>query len=252
MDDRVVLTMKWGDVFPPSYVNRLFSAVSAHLSGPFKFVCLTNETEGLHSDIVTFPLPDLEIPPERYAHGAWPKLAVFKEDLYGLSGRCLFIDLDTIISGNLDCFFEFESPFVAIGSGDEWRRDKTVKNPELGSGIFAFDFGSLPHVLSNFMEDKEAGYAHYPNEQSFIEGQLETWHQWPQDWVISFKRHLCQPIGRDLFVPPETPDPSAKIVAFHGDPRPIDLVGRKRLWMKFPHSVKCPVDWLDDYWARHT
>ena len=72
MNDRVVLTMKWGDVFPPSYVNRLFAAVTANLTGPFKFVCLTNEPQGLHSDIEHFPLPDLGIPAQHYAHGAWP------------------------------------------------------------------------------------------------------------------------------------------------------------------------------------
>ncbi|NNE86827.1 MAG: hypothetical protein HKN27_02025 [Silicimonas sp.] len=251
MNDRVVLTMKWGEVFPASYVNRLFSAVSENIDRPFKFVCLTNETEGLHPDIVHFPLPDLDLPAERYAHGAWPKLAAFKDDLYGLTGRCLFIDLDTIISGNLEPFFDFESPFAAIGSGDDWRRGRTVTKPELASGVFAFDLGTLPHVLENFLRDKDDAYARYPNEQSFIEGQLKAWDPWPASWVVSFKRHLCHPIGRDLISPPHAPDETTKIVAFHGDPRPIDLVGRKGLWTKFPHSVRCPVEWLDAYWARH-
>ncbi|MEO9827303.1 MAG: hypothetical protein ABJF50_23105 [Paracoccaceae bacterium] len=251
MSERVVLTMKWGDVFPASYVNRLFSAVSANLEKPFKFVCLTNESEGLHPEIVHFPLPDLDLPPERYAHGAWPKLAVFQPDLYGLSGRCLFIDLDTVISGNLEPFFDFESPFSAIGSAHDWRRGKTVAVPEVGTGIFAFDLGALPHVYESFMADKQAAYDSFPNEQTFVEGQLEHWIPWPETWVVSFKRHLCQPIGLDLIKPPDAPDPSTKVVAFHGDPRPIDLVGRKKMWMKFPHSVRCPIDWLDAYWAQH-
>lgn len=251
MIDRVVLTMKWGDVFPPSYVNRLFSAVSANLDHPFKFVCLTNEPEDLHPDIIHFPLPDLDLPAERYAHGAWPKLSVFQSDLYGLTGRCLFIDLDTAVTGNLEPFFAFESPFAAIGLGDNWRRGKTLTRPEIGTGIFAFDLGSMPHVLEAFMNDKDGAYASVPNEQSFIESQLAQWDPWPDDWVVSFKRHLCHPIGLDLIKPPDAPHPSTKIVAFHGDPRPIELVGRKGLWMKLPHSVRCPIDWLDAYWERH-
>lgn len=251
MSDRVVLTMKWGDEFPPSYVNRLFSAVSAHLSGPFRFVCLTNEPDGLHQAIEHFPLPDLDIPPSYYAKGAWPKLGVFKPDLYGLRGRCLFIDLDTIITGSLDGFFEQEGSFIAIGGGDDWRRNQTVETPALLSGVFAFTFGELGHIYTAFMADKEKAHASFENEQSFIEGQLDTWLPWPEGWIVSFKRHLCHPIGPDLIKAPLTPDPSTKIVAFHGDPRPIDLVGRKKFWMKFPHSVRCPVKWLDDYWARH-
>jgi hypothetical protein len=251
MTDRVVLTMKWGESFPPSYVNRLFSAVSENLDHPFTFVCLTNEPEGLHPDIQHFPLPDLDLPAERCAHGAWPKLGVFQSDLYGLTGRCLFIDLDTIIVGSLEKFFEHPAKFVAIAAGPKWRRGVENDAPRLGSGIFAFDLGSLGFVYDAFMKDKAAAFQSYVNEQSFIEGQLERWEAWPLDWVISFKRHLCHPIGPDLFKAPRDPDPSASVVAFHGDPRPIALVGRKGWWMKFPHSVKCPVGWLDAYWERH-
>ena len=41
--NRVVLCMKWGTLYPASYVNRLFHAVSANLSGPFRFICLTDD-----------------------------------------------------------------------------------------------------------------------------------------------------------------------------------------------------------------
>lgn len=248
--ERVVLCMKWGTLYPARYVNVLHRAVRAHLEGPFRFVCFTDDAAGFDSDIEARPLPDLALPPERFGHGAWPKLGVFSDDLENLSGRALFIDLDTIITGNLQPFFDLPGKFIAISGGKEWRRARTVTNPKLLSGIFAFDIGSLGFIVDRFVADPEAAFSQYENEQSFIEGVIGDWSGWPDGWVISFKRHLRQPLGLDLLFPPRTPG-NAKIVAFHGDPRPIDLVGRKGLWSDAPHFVRCPVNRLDDYWSRY-
>lgn len=243
--------MKWGTLYPAAYVNILYRAVCDHLDGPFRFVCLTDDAMGFEAGIETFPIPDLQLAPERYSHGAWPKLGVFQRDLYGLTGRCLFIDLDSAIIDRLEPFFEADGLFRAIGAGPGWARGRTVETPELASGVFAFELGQLGMVLDTFLADREGAYARYPNEQSFIEGAIPDWAPWPPDWVISFKRHLCRPIGIDLVKPPLDPPAGAKIVAFHGDPRPAALIGRRGLWSKPPHSVRCPVGWLEDYWARY-
>ena len=63
-----ILCMKWGTKYGPEYVNRLHSMVRRHLTIPHRFVCLTDNREGLHADIETFPIPSLELPagaPER-------------------------------------------------------------------------------------------------------------------------------------------------------------------------------------------
>lgn len=42
--------MKWGTKYGPEYVNRLY-AMRRHLSGDFRFVCLTDSTEGIRSEV---------------------------------------------------------------------------------------------------------------------------------------------------------------------------------------------------------
>lgn len=247
---RIVLCAKWGNVFPPNYVNGLYRAVGENLTGDFRFVCLTNEAEGLAEGIECFPLPDLSLAPERYAKGAWPKLGVFQRDLYGLEGRALFIDLDSVITSDLSQLFEGTPTLKAIGAGDDWRRNKIPKVPELATGVFAFEIGKHSNILDSFMADKENAFARFANEQQFVEAHVSSWESWPQDWIVSFKRHLCHPIGTDLLRYPDEPSASTKIVAFHGKPRPIDLVNKKGIWMNFPHSIRCPVKWLDAYWER--
>jgi hypothetical protein len=70
--------------------------------------------------------------------------------------------------------------------------------------------------------------------------------------VISFKRHLRQPIGLDLFLPPKAPPTTAKALAFHGTPRQIDQLKLGcRLWDRIPHMGHGQVRRMVDYWQEN-
>ena len=118
--DRTIVTMKWGTLYGPDYVNVLYRALTANLTQPFRFVCLTDTADGLLPEVETFPIPDIGLSARHYAAGAWPKLTVFLQDLYGLQGRGLFVDLDTVIWGNMDAFFAVEGDVVTLNAGP-WR-----------------------------------------------------------------------------------------------------------------------------------
>ena len=85
---RHILCMKWGTKYGPDYVNRLYAMVRRHLSGEFNFVCLTDDSQGIRSEVQCFPIPplDLELAPGQVDR-AWKKLTTFEEDLHGLRGR---------------------------------------------------------------------------------------------------------------------------------------------------------------------
>ena len=59
---RVVLCMKWGTKYGPEYINRLYAMVRRHLQGDFRFVCLTDNTDGLRAEVECFPIPPLALP----------------------------------------------------------------------------------------------------------------------------------------------------------------------------------------------
>lgn len=246
--ERVVLCMKWGTLYGPRYVNVLYRAVRDHLDGPFRFVCLTDDATGLDDGIETFPFEDLETASEAHRPGIWPKLGIYRKDLFGLKGRALFLDLDTVVVGQLDPFFELSGDFR--GMTDVRRSKRTDGASRLNTSVFSFDIGAQTQILDAYLSDKDRAHREFPNDQSFTEAHARNLEFWPEGWVISFKRHLRRGIGADLFLPPRAPG-DARIVAFHGDPRPIDLVGRKGLWADPPHFVRCPVPWLDAYWERY-
>jgi hypothetical protein len=249
---RIVLCMRWGSLYPSVYVNVLHSAVRRRLSGPFRFVCLTNEPEGLNEGIEAYPIPDLGYDPEHWRHGAWPKLSVFVEDLYGLRGRALFIDLDSLIVGALDPFFEVAGDLVAIAGGPRWRRGSSNPNPNLASGVFAFDLGSQPQIAERFRQDPRGAFRRFGIEQRFVEHHVTAWTTWPEAWVISFKRHLRRSVPVDRILPPRLPDPEARIVAFHGNPRPLDVArSGTAAWARFPRAGRGPIPWIRDYWLAN-
>ncbi|MDC0496578.1 hypothetical protein OAN84_08990 [Planktomarina temperata] len=250
--ERVVICMKWGDLYGPDYVNVLFNAVCENLAQPFRFVCLTDCHDELHPDIEIFPIPDIGCTPEMWKHGAWPKLSVFASDLYGLAGRALFIDMDTVICGQLDKLFKVDAPFVAIDTSDNWRPggEPGKGNALVGTGIFAFDIGCQSQILTEFQKNPQLAFETCKLEQVWVQKKASSIDFWPLDWVISFKRWLRRPIGLDIFMAPKKPLEGASIVAFHGNPRPISLVRSTwRFWDSFPHMGYGRVPWMRDYWT---
>jgi hypothetical protein len=184
-----------------------------------------------------------------YKHGAWPKIGVFLSDLYGLGGRALFIDLDTYVNSSLDDMFNYPGNFVAIDSRP-WKYKSGA--PRTMSSIFSFNLGSLGDVAERLRFDVDGAFSKYGIEQDYLHNVIPEVRYWPQEWVVSFKYHLRQPLGIDRFRPPKPPPQSAKIVAFHGRPRPSDLLGGYHgNWDVFPHYGSGAVAWMRNYWLEH-
>lgn len=251
--ERFVCCLKYGTAYPADYVNVLYNATRKAMRGPFRFICLTDNAEGLVSGIEALPIPDLGLEPrEWFIGGVWPKLGIYDRHFHGLKGRMLFIDLDMVVLNDIDAFFDVEGPFIGIDAGPAWGRPGSKAPPQLGSGIIAFDIGAHAQLAETFRAKCKEIIGSFRTEQAFTAATLPDIRFWPEGWVISFKRALRRPMGIDLFVQPKSPPASAKVLAFHGTPRPIDLIGRgKRFWDRFPHLGNGPVDWMVDYWREN-
>lgn len=246
---RVVLCMKWGTLYPAEYVNVLYRACRANISGDFRFVCLTNEAEGIVPEVEVHSVPLIGLDEWHYYNGAWPKIGVFSQDLYGLQGRCLFIDLDSVITGSLDAMFDVKGPLVAMDS-QPWKGKPGA--PRTMSSVFSFEIGSLGWVVDRLRSQRDALVQKYVIEQDYLHGEVPGICYWPQEWIVSFKYHLRRPLLIDRFLEPMQPPQTAKILAFHGLPRPIDLIRPpKGNWDRFPHYGSGPVSWMRDYWQRY-
>jgi hypothetical protein len=88
------------------YVNKLYAGLVRNIMGGvfFKFMCFTDnlEQEGYMSGIKLMPLPE-GIP------GWWNKLYLFKQGLFPRNERIVFIDLDTVISGDVTNIIKYRA-----------------------------------------------------------------------------------------------------------------------------------------------
>ena len=253
LDDVHILTMKWGTLYGADYVNVLYRAVAANMDRPFRFHCMTDNASGLAPEIEAHPLPDLNFGPGEFAFGGWPKLSVFASDLLGLSGRALFVDLDTVILGKLDPLFDVPGGVVLIR---EWPRlaDRLkLKRDVRGmSSIFAFTLGRQPHLLEDYMSDPVAARGSVRHEQAWITRHAQDLRFWPEGMVVSFKKTLMAPPLLNRLAGPKAPPDDARVLVFHGVPRPIDVVpDRNQRWGSFFRYGRGAVPFVREYWLGY-
>jgi hypothetical protein len=255
----VIVCLKWGTRYPCGYVNRLARAVAGHLTMPHRFVCLTDETDGLAEGVEALPIPPFPLDRSLWGRGIWPKLTLFTPGLFPDGTKVLFLDLDLMVTGDL-------SPFLgAIRPGTlhiirEWN-PALLKllpvpwRPDRGgnSSVVGFVAGEQAHVLEKFCEDPDAARSAFRNDQEFITAHAAGRQYWPDDWCASFKRHCVWYFPWNMILRhPKRPD-WARVIVFHGKPDPTDLIGddSRLRWggpRKFGYG---PVTWVREYWDRY-
>ena len=254
----VVCTL-WLSAFPTSYVRLLRNAVKDHLKCEHRFICITDNPSAIDSDIEAIEMPDVGIPFEKKRSGCWPKINIFAEGLLPPNSPTLYLDLDVLIRGNLDQFFEQITDLGGFHSTREWnpsiweliplslRPDRGVQGALLG-------FIPKEHywVHELFASNQSKIYSRYHDDQRFLEDAIRDRYYWPFDWTASFKRHCVKHFPINIIAPRVKEPNHAKVVIFHGNPRPIDVVPLGNYKWGIP--TRCgfgPVPWVRDYWLRY-
>lgn len=237
-----IVCLKWGSKYPSDFVNRLHNMVRRNTTLPINFYCITDDAAGLDDGINFRMLPDLGI------KGWWYKLMLFKSELFDIKGTTIFLDLDVVITSNIDDLFTYKPGSFRI-----------IKDLKKGfnSSVFRLEIGSQTKVWDQFWESKEEIIDRLHGDQDWIAESIpEHMNEWPREWVVSFKkqcnaraRRTWGAIGKillryDLFPKPKgvaVIPPGAKIVIFHGKPDPSDV-------MEGPWGVWKEAPWIKEHW----
>jgi len=176
----VVCVLKSGGCYTPEYVKRLKDGVDNNLSG-HNFVCLSD---------VEVPCDRIDL--EKGYHGWWSKIEIFK-----LSGPVLYIDLDTVITGDLTEIAEYPHTFTMLS--DFYYPEKPA------SGIMAFN-GNYRSIFDDY--DPSVTYSGH-GDQGYIAEKVN-----PERFQDLFPGQI---VSRKV---QQTRNSSERIVCFHGQPRP--------------------------------
>lgn len=78
----------------------------------YRFICFTEDGTGLDSNIIVKPL-------ENKWQGWWSKVHIFNPKSYeGIEGMVFYIDLDMIVTGNIDELCSFRGTFAVMSTND--------------------------------------------------------------------------------------------------------------------------------------
>lgn len=123
------------------YVDKLKSMVARHLTVPHRFVCLAEKVERGY---------DIQL--ERVWPSWWSKVELFA----CFSGPTLYLDLDTVITGNIDWMVVPGRPFAMWW----YERLKPSGKPHWCSAFMAWD-GDYSRLTRRFRRHSKAFMAHH-------------------------------------------------------------------------------------------
>ncbi|MEM7620447.1 MAG: hypothetical protein AAF228_08275 [Pseudomonadota bacterium] len=242
---QTIICTKWGKRYPAKYANVLWSMIKRNTQRPTRLVCYTDDTHGLDPEIEAYPMPTINLT-ERRKQSTWRKIALWGETLEGLSGDVLYIDLDVVITSNIDAFFDYK-PEAAFCVIENWT--------QFGSGIcntsvYRFKVGAHSYLFDKVNTDPyKIIDSAYPNSQTFISYEIQNKTFWPASWCQSFKHNLLPRWPLNLFRSATLPQ-ETKVVCFTGHPDPDEaLEGKwKAPWYKKIYKYTHPTPWIAEHW----
>lgn len=246
MTEQTIICMKWGDRYGADYVNRLWSMIRRHTVRPTWLVCFTDDAAGIDPEVETRPLPPLDIP-EPYCWRGWRKITLWDRTLPGIEGEALFLDLDLVITGPLDDFFDYAPGKFCIIRNFTGDGRRGIGN----TSAYRFTVGSAPHLLDRLLREPMAVSDLHRNSQTFVsrESGLDMVF-WPDGWCRSLKHELIPKWPMNFIRPPALPA-DARIITFTGKPD-IDEVIEGRWpapWHKKIYKHVRPTRWLAEHWG---
>jgi hypothetical protein len=203
----VLCVCRSGAEYNAEWVNKLKAGVSRNLTVPFEFKCL--------SDI---EVPD-RIPLRHNWPGWWSKIEVFRH----VTGPTLYLDLDTVVVGNIDHLLETSHDFAAI---------RNFHDPKMiGSAVMWFK-KPMRHVYDRFCEKpfKWIDYHERKRDGPYLGDQAFVWDSMGRK-VNTFDMEKAGIVSYKFHCKNGLPE-HARLVCFGGQPK--------------AYEVKA--DWLERHW----
>lgn len=92
----------WGDKYDVAFVNRLARAIAARASRLPRFVLLSDRPRpGLEDAVSLRPIPEHWLAPAFTGSGCQTKLAMFEAGVLPDDLPCVYVDLDSVVTGDL-------------------------------------------------------------------------------------------------------------------------------------------------------
>lgn len=241
---QTIICIKWGDRYGIDYLNRLASMVRRNSSRETRLICFTEDGKGADPSVTIAPLPPINLPAHK-SITPWRKLSLWQYPLGDLSGDVLFFDLDVVITGPIDDFFDYAPGRLCLAQN--WTQ------PGRGIGntsVYRFPVGKMSYIYDTFNADPDTILSRYRIEQQYVSAVGRDAIFFPPEWCLSFKHSLVPKWPLNFLFAPRLPA-GTKVVAFHGKPDPDEARDGfwpvRRAYKKLYKYVR-PTPWIAEHW----
>jgi len=221
----------WGDKFSDDYVYNLKSMVERNTTVPHQFVCFSDrELEGIKTVKL---IPGYE--------GWWNKMQMFNTD-FRLGNRVVYLDLDTLIVGNIDWLLEYDGMFMGIEDLGSVNEHQPELKGRLQSGVMAWDYRLNSHLWNRFTSSGES--QRYRGDGEYLNHIVPKYQR---DFIQKRYKGKLKSYKYQVYSEGITDDLS--IICFHGRPS-IPQAMTETVTTGWKNSGKTyePQDWIKDYW----
>lgn len=222
MEQLNLICVKWGTAYTPEYVINLYEGAKRYTSHPFNFYVFTDNTQGLPHDRGWrfIKLPEWNVGANR---GWWYKMEIFNQQ-HGIYGRNLYLDLDTVIIGDLFTFWnaiETDNLYICRDFNRQFIRNLDRAN----SSVMGWRDNRMDPLFRSFTGSMKPNMHRYRGDQDYIDAFQPAKIYWKDAWATSWKWE-CWHGGKTT---PSTfkdstaktvINPETKVLVFHGKPKP--------------------------------
>jgi|SaaInlV_100m_DNA_2_1039680.scaffolds.fasta_scaffold25361_3 hypothetical protein len=210
-----------------SYVEILYNSVKRNSEKPFNFYCLTTHPQDITNPNI-IPI-SLEVDPmfESDTKKWWYKCNLFNK--HNWEGQVLYLDLDTVVTGSLDKFFEWETDQFRICQ--DFNRHGIADYSISNSSVIGFQANAYTNIYNDFQEEKTENIRRHKGDQDWLSRVFpeDTKKWWPKEWAMSYKWEVLngglKRMGTTEYKSDRTVlHDDTSILVFHGKPNPSDVL----------------------------
>lgn len=203
-----ILCLYWagdfrGRDFTVDDVIRLYKSVFNHIDRPFNFYCLTNNSNAFRS----INLPIIPIDLKHNWPGWWSKIEIHRPDL--LTGRTLYLDLDSYIIRNLAPILDYPGDLVmfrnqktfSLRDKRKMKRDgKIINRYQAATMLFTPGVEVMQFVYKKFCKHPESYMNQYRSDQDIMGEWIPNQPVFPSEWMIKLSVLRFIPLPEDVIV----------------------------------------------------
>jgi len=219
-----VCCVLWGDKFSEEYVHNLKAAVARHATIPHEFVCLSDRRiEGVKTKLLK----------PGYT-GWWNKLQLFDGEI---KGRIVYLDLDTVITSNIDWLMKYTGTFAGIEDLGVANAHQQHLKGVMQSGVMAWRSESMDWIDIEFNFTRASVMNQFRGDGEYLNSIIKSRDLLQRLYPNKIKSYKYQVYPQNL--------EGTSIICFHGRPSVIQAMNES---VTTPMRTYWPQEWIGDYW----